>query len=108
MGSPLPAVSVPSPDKRIALALADLAQAYLAKVEELEAAEARRRTEAAMRYVAVPEAAAALGTSRRTIINWCQAGTLEAERHGRRWRISVTEIERMCQEGRRRGRIKAA
>lgn len=43
----------------------------------------------------IPEAAATLGTTPRTLSRWLKNGIIEGTKRGKYWQISRAEVERM-------------
>ena len=50
------------------------------------------------KLLSIPEAAAMLGVTVRTIRHWIASGTINAEKTGSRWGIPADEIERIRSE----------
>lgn len=68
---------------------------------------AEQAAKPARKTYTVRQAAELSGDSLRAIAEWCQNGTIKAEKHGARWRIPAAELERFLSKSRRRGGLRA-
>lgn len=62
---------------------------------------------AGKKYYSPLQVAQMTSNSKRSITNWCVDGTIKAEKHGSRWRITAAEVERFLARSRRRGGLRA-
>jgi excisionase family DNA binding protein len=99
--------TTPAPDPRDEL-IAGIEMASRALVQILrDQQEAASAAKPVRKALTVREAAEISGDSPRAIAEWCQKGTIKAEKHGARWRIPAAELERFLSKSRRRGGLRA-